>query len=192
MGCKTDECREREKARQARWRAKNRDKAREAAKQWREQHGRDEKAREEARERNKRYREANPDKVRQTKAKWEKANPEYRSARKAARRTREKARLSPLERAVSLAYRQAIQEDPCAYCGQPASHTDHITPLARGGTDHWWNLARACQACNLAKGYRCLPCWLAGRPCDHQFGHSFTLVTILVAERVLWIMQPDQ
>jgi 5-methylcytosine-specific restriction endonuclease McrA len=43
---------------------------------------------------------------------------------------------------------------PCAYCGQPAEHLDHIVPLSRGGTNHRSNLQALCSTCNLSKGDR--------------------------------------
>ena len=43
---------------------------------------------------------------------------------------------------------------PCAACGAPAEHLDHITPLVRGGTDHPTNLQPRCADCNLTKGGR--------------------------------------
>ncbi len=42
----------------------------------------------------------------------------------------------------------------CRRCGRPASHIDHITPIAAGGTDHPSNLQALCGVCNLAKGAR--------------------------------------
>lgn len=43
---------------------------------------------------------------------------------------------------------------PCAFCGEPAEHLDHITPLARGGTDRPTNLQPLCADCNQRKGDR--------------------------------------
>ena len=46
----------------------------------------------------------------------------------------------------------------CQYCGaqSPAVklHVDHITPVARGGTNELENLTTACASCNLGKGAR--------------------------------------
>jgi 5-methylcytosine-specific restriction endonuclease McrA len=50
------------------------------------------------------------------------------------------------------AARARILDNPCAYCGAPAEHADHVTPLARGGLDCLENLAPACARCNLSKG----------------------------------------
>ncbi len=33
-----------------------------------------------------------------------------------------------------------------------ASTLTDMTPIARNGTDHWWNLQRTCQRCNHRKG----------------------------------------
>jgi hypothetical protein len=43
----------------------------------------------------------------------------------------------------------------CLYCGQRFRHTelsrDHITPISRGGGDHWNNVVTACKRCNNHK-----------------------------------------
>ena len=50
------------------------------------------------------------------------------------------------------AMRQAfVVGRPCAICGRPAEHLDHVTPLIRGGTDHPTNLQPLCADCNLRK-----------------------------------------
>ena len=53
--------------------------------------------------------------------------------------------------------------DPCAYCGEPSEHNDHIEPLYRGGADEPENLTRACRRCNFAKNYQKLIVFLARR-----------------------------
>jgi HNH endonuclease len=46
----------------------------------------------------------------------------------------------------------------CLYCGQTFHarmlSRDHVTPLSRGGTDEWRNLATACRRCNNHKAGR--------------------------------------
>lgn len=47
------------------------------------------------------------------------------------------------------------QDYTCAYC--PASisggfHIDHMTPISRGGSGTWSNVALSCKMCNLSKG----------------------------------------
>ena len=66
-----------------------------------------------------------------------------------------KVAMDKLDRALSADYRQAIRSDSCVYCGAPGAHVDHFFPLAKGGTDHWWNLVRACEHCNKSKAARC-------------------------------------
>lgn len=45
-----------------------------------------------------------------------------------------------------------IAEPNCAYCGSPALHIEHCTPLSKGGTGDIGNLVMACDSCNLKKG----------------------------------------
>lgn len=126
------------------------------------------------------YREAHKDEIRERAAahyashkdqyaergrKWREANPDYRAgvkrdcspeanqAKMSRRRLRAESGMDATDVTLSVAYRKAIKDDPCFYCGLRAStmHTDHVLPLAKGGTDHWWNLARACSTCNLRK-----------------------------------------
>lgn len=96
-----------------------------------------------------------------------KNNPEYG---RTLTINRYRARLAlPLEdRIISIAYKQAIKNDPCFYCGQrtEAMHDDHRFPLSKGGTDHWWNIVRACSVCNLAKGARCEDHFRSNSVCD--------------------------
>lgn len=47
----------------------------------------------------------------------------------------------------------------CAYCDAPAEHLDHITPIAKGGTDVLRNVLPACADCNLSKSNKSLADW---------------------------------
>lgn len=47
----------------------------------------------------------------------------------------------------------------CAYCGDHATHLDHVHPLSRGGDDIESNIVPACQTCNLSKGAKTLAEW---------------------------------
>lgn len=87
-------------------------------------------------------------------AAWGQQYPEKRRAANARRRQRVRVAMTSADRALSADYRVAIKNDPCFYCGDTAEnmHDDHFIPLAQGGTDHWHNLVRACQFCNLSKG----------------------------------------
>lgn len=77
-------------------------------------------------------------------------------AAKSRRKMRSAAGMVREDIAISVDYRRAIRKDRCFYCGAAdTAHTDHFFPLAKGGTDHWWNLVRACKACNLSKNAHC-------------------------------------
>lgn len=83
------------------------------------------------------------------------ANPDAYTLRADRRRRRLTDGMDDFDLELSNAYRQAIANDPCRYCGAPADHVDHIFPVALGGTDHWWNLTRACEPCNKRKAAHC-------------------------------------
>lgn len=42
----------------------------------------------------------------------------------------------------------------CRYCGENATHVDHVVPHSRGGGDSLDNLVAACRSCNLRKHAR--------------------------------------
>lgn len=75
--------------------------------------------------------------------------------------------MDAMDRELTTAYRTAISGDPCFYCGALGEHVDHYFPIAKGGTDHWWNLVRACGPCNRVKHAWCgtrFALRYAGRP----------------------------
>lgn len=77
-------------------------------------------------------------------------------AAKSRRRMRLDQQMTREDARISTDYRRAIVSDPCFYCGAAESDcVDHFFPLARGGTDHWWNLVRACTSCNSSKHAKC-------------------------------------
>lgn len=53
-------------------------------------------------------------------------------------------------------YLEALLSDPCAYCGAPSTHLDHIEPQHRGGSHRWLNLVGVCGSCNSRKGTKSL------------------------------------
>jgi 5-methylcytosine-specific restriction endonuclease McrA len=64
--------------------------------------------------------------------------------------------MDEADRLLSAEYRKAIRNDPCFYCGSAETHhVDHYFPLAKGGTDAWFNLRAACRDCNLSKFTTC-------------------------------------
>jgi hypothetical protein len=102
------------------------------------------------------YREVYADEHRAASRAWAAANPAARQAANARRKQRVQVAMDDTDRLLSALYRLAIRDDPCYYCGSPVTdHTDHFFPLAKGGTDHWWNLVRACEHCNCSKQVMC-------------------------------------
>jgi hypothetical protein len=114
----------------------------------------------------KQWRTDNPDKIKQYQATTDRNRREHFHTKEANRRAQSALALE--DKQISTAYRKAIKNDPCFYCGQKTTemHTDHKLPLAKGGTDHWWNLAKACSHCNLSKGTKCETHFRAQTPCD--------------------------
>ena len=47
----------------------------------------------------------------------------------------------------------------CCYCGDHATHLDHVHPLSKGGADVGHNIVPACAPCNLSKGAKTLAEW---------------------------------
>jgi hypothetical protein len=93
---------------------------------------------------------------------WRAWDQDKRRSSKARRRSNE--RLGPADRALSAARRKAIKHDACYACGAPGEHDDHLFPLGKGGSDHWWNIGRLCAPCNRGKGTTCVTAFLlAGR-----------------------------
>lgn len=68
-------------------------------------------------------------------------------------------------RAMSDAKWRALRQEvferdghACQYCGDGADLTcDHVTPLARGGSNDPENLTTACRSCNSSKGDKLFP-----------------------------------
>lgn len=86
---------------------------------------------------------------------YERANPHVRAGINARRRSRTVI-LTPLDKKKSLLWREKIKNNPCYYCNLKTEemHYDHYFALKLGGTDHWWNIVRACSDCNWLKSAR--------------------------------------
>ena len=52
-----------------------------------------------------------------------------------------------------------LRSQPCAYCGKPSQHIDHVIPISRGGTHGIGNLTGACASCNLSKSFKFITEW---------------------------------
>lgn len=142
------------------WRAENREAHRAYSRGWRKENL------EHVHQRDQRYYQENREKLVEYQREYQKSNPAQPALRKAIksrRRHRELVEMDAMDRALSVAYREAIKNDLCSYCNGPGRQDDHIRPLKRGGTDHWWNLTRSCAPCNQSKGAKLLDEW-PGRP----------------------------
>lgn len=93
----------------------------------------------------------NMQRMRNRVAVWKRQNPVAVKASIQRRRGSAGKGMDAVDRLLSVEYRKAIVHDPCVYCGAPGGHNDHVHPIVRGGTDHWWNLQRTCQRCNHRK-----------------------------------------
>ena len=104
-----------------------------------------------AEELNARRRATYGDRERERLGRYRRANLEAHRAVHARRKVRASVGMDAIDRLLAVEYRKAITGDPCRYCGAPGEHDDHKLPLARGGTDHFWNLHRTCRECNQRK-----------------------------------------
>lgn len=112
----------------------------------------------------KKWREDHPDYMREYAA----SNRERFRAKESRRRGRKRFGLTHMtdqERQDSIEWRKIITDRPCAYCGQRPNtmNDDHIKPISRGGTDHWFNIVRACGVCNSSKSARDVVEWLQSK-----------------------------
>lgn len=101
---------------------------------------------------NRRWSEANIEKRRAHRAKWRKANPVKVKQLCALRRN-----APGHHSAEDLEQMYVSQEGLCAYCECGLGEDfqlDHMTPIIRGGTNNWDNLALTCRTCNLRKNKR--------------------------------------
>lgn len=82
-----------------------------------------------------------------------KANPDQRRERMARRIDREDNATGSYSEADNRFIREQLR-DCCRYCGEKlngSGEIDHLTPVARGGTNRIENLTLSCMPCNRAK-----------------------------------------
>lgn len=88
---------------------------------------------------------------------WRRANPDRLRAQIRAQNAARYARNrnAPGHASASqIAARWAYYGDRCWMCTAPATDTDHVKPLARGGSNWPANLRPACSTCNRSKSDR--------------------------------------
>jgi 5-methylcytosine-specific restriction endonuclease McrA len=124
---------EKELKRCAKWRAENAERHREMCLKWRRE---------------------NPEKARAATARWVRENPHKVSANHGKRRAAMHA-AEGHHTADDITRITAAQGGKCACCRERRKLTlDHITPLAKGGSNWPANLQMLCKSCNSAKGAR--------------------------------------
>lgn len=90
------------------------------------------------------YLEKHPDHVKA----WRRANP----AASRAQVQRRRASLADVDHGcVTPEFLELIYSLPCAYCGAPCEHADHVHPVSRGGLHCVANIQPSCAHCNTSK-----------------------------------------
>lgn len=127
-----------------RWVSENRDRAASYTQKWYRAN------REYAAEYSRRWGKEHKDARRLTRKAWDNAN---RARVRTHCRERRARLLGARGRATpeQVSNRWAMWGDMCYVCGEPATDTDHVIPLSRGGTNWPANLRPICKHCNSAK-----------------------------------------
>ena len=137
-------------AHRAKKREENREKLRAGARIYAAAH------REEARKKTTAWRIANPERHKNALIAWRKIHPGYNVPYKQKRRARERLAEGSFT-AADLKKIRVLQRDKCAVCKSRLhgmGHCDHVTPLARGGSNWPENIQLLCGRCNQSKGAR--------------------------------------
>jgi len=137
---------------------------------------------EEVKARQKAWKQANPEYVAVSNKAWRQDNPEYvgtyrqTNANRIAAQERGYRAAHPEKAVIAYHKRRArlrgsavfiitdkevakLYASPCAYCGKPSKHIDHVVPLSRGGRHSIGNLVGACANCNLTKNSKFITEW---------------------------------
>jgi len=156
------------------YRKENAEKLRESTKKWAE------KNRERRRETNRAWKQANKQRITQAQREYYLENREkilifHKDYRDSNREKRKHwANFRRAKQIGNGAFRVTAKEiaklrsQPCAYCGKPSEHIDHIIPISRGGTHSIGNLTGACASCNLSKSSRFIMEWKKGETTNER------------------------
>lgn len=98
------------------------------------------------------YRENFPEKANESVANWRKRNPDRIRARNERYRARKMGAKIGVVTPEGIQDRWAMWGDLCWVCGDTATATDHVKPLAKGGPHMLANLRPICSSCNSSKG----------------------------------------
>lgn len=132
------------KVRKARWYAANKEKARIAKAKYRAANA------DKVKTQRAKYRADNRDRRTAAQAEYRAENPKIELAIRYRRRVRELG-ADGTATAGQIADRWAMWGDACYICGKPAEATDHVIPLAAGGSNWPANLRPICNLCNSRK-----------------------------------------
>lgn len=114
------------------------------------------------------WRDRNPGKQEAATAQWRANNPERAAANAFQKGQRRRLRMLDVA-TVAFSQEQLVQKwdywgGKCWACGSPATATDHVKPIAKGGAHMLCNLRPICKSCNSAKAARWpIDDWLAHR-----------------------------
>jgi 5-methylcytosine-specific restriction endonuclease McrA len=140
----------RARARMARWRKNNRDRALAASRR--------------AYEQQREWRARNPERSREHGRRYALANPDMGRACVLRRRSRVAGVGGAGMTATQWREMRASYCGVCAYCGRRSRLTaDHVVPISQGGPHDVGNIAPACRPCNSSKNDTPLIVWLAKR-----------------------------
>jgi 5-methylcytosine-specific restriction endonuclease McrA len=109
-------------------------------------------------------------------------NPDNVRSRVERRKSRDEA-AGPRYSDLDIAYLLMAQDDRCAYCTvalDGAGHVDHMTPLAKGGTNARDNLVLACFQCNTEKHAKTAHeyFWWRSRRGLPVYGHAYAYLLL--------------
>lgn len=97
------------------------------------------------------WREANPERMKELNKLWWASHPDFNRHHSQVRRARIRGATIAKFIPEQLAQRWAYYGDKCYLCGAPATASDHVKPLNRGGAHMLCNLRPICKPCNSRK-----------------------------------------
>lgn len=102
-------------------------------------------------EERRRWKRAHADKIREQNRRWVEANRDKHNAKGARRRARVRGVQTVDFTPEQLALRWAYYGNKCWICRGPATASDHVKPIAKGGAHMLSNLRPICKSCNSTK-----------------------------------------
>jgi 5-methylcytosine-specific restriction endonuclease McrA len=137
---------EKARVRSRAWAAANPDRNREKAREWAREHSEANRAKVLA------WQKANVERMREKGREWNRAHPAEVKANTHKRRALMKG-CPGIHTAADIKAQYSRQNGKCFYCEQKVDkyHVDHVIPLSAGGSNGPENIVIACPACNMKK-----------------------------------------